>query len=50
MQCLIKTNENWQLNILNCLGETVDEKQLNNQQDIHCIEAPVSGIIQMKKL
>jgi len=47
---LIKTNEKWQLNILNCFGETVDKKQLNNQQDVHYIEVPVSGLIEMKKL
>jgi len=47
---LVKTNEKWNLTVLDCMGKVVEEKQVNNQQNIHYIEVPVSGIAQMSRL
>lgn len=47
---IIKTNEKWNLNVLDCMGKVVEEKQLSNQQNIHYVEVPVGGIIQMTRL
>jgi len=40
----------WQTKIYNCLGEVMAEQKVNLNKGIHYFDAPISGLIEMKKI